>query len=274
VGDARRAAVDRAAPLACWRARRGPSTIAATVCNGARAGPGVRGSMLGAALLFAACGQSSTEYAGMRVDEAFPGTRVPALIEAARAGDRQRTLERAAECACVETPGADGVTPLLWVMGARDVPAARLLLEAGADPNRRVRGRQSAMSIAAAGDSPELLATLLEQGGDPDLRGPDDMPLLHLAVLHQRARNVELLLDHGADVNAVTPVGEVTAAEVAVGQGEMELAYRLLERGTTANLQGVADVLAHRAVPADSDRARWKARLAAELRARGIEVGR
>lgn len=47
----------------------------------------------------------------------------------------------------------------------------------------------------------------------------------------------------------------VTVAEVAVAAMEMELAYRLLDRGTTANLQGLADVLRHRKVPLDSERA-------------------
>jgi len=59
-----------------------------------------------------------------------------------------------------------------------------------------------------------------------------------------------------------------------VTQGEMELAHRLLEHGTTANLQGIADALAYRKVPPDSDRARWKKKLIAALDERGIEVER
>jgi len=210
----------------------------------------------------------------MEAEEAFAGTRVPALIQAALAGDRAGALAIADDCNCANAHGADGVTPLLWVMGAGDAEAARILLAAGAEPGRLVRGQESALSIAASGDNPELMRALLEHGGDPDTRGPDEMPLLHLAVMHHRPRNVDLLLAHGADINARTPVGKVTAAEVAVGQGEMELAYRLVQRGATANLQGVADVLAHRAVPPDSDKARWKEKLAAALRERGIKVAR
>ena len=208
----------------------------------------------------------------MTAGEAFDDDQVVELLQAALSGERERALAIASKCECVNADGRGGVTPLLWAMGARDLEAVRILLTAGANPDRTVAELESATTLAASGDSAELLEVLLEHGADPKQRGADAMPLLHLAALHHRPRNVEVLLEYGADVNATTPKGKVTAAEVAVGQGRMELAYRLLQAGASENLQGVGDVLRYRSVPADSEAARWKERLQEELRARGVDV--
>lgn len=227
-----------------------------------------------AILLLAACQDAAPEYAGMTTEEAFPDSRAPDLIAAALNGERERANAIAEECGCADATGKQGVTPLLWVLGAGNHEAIRTMIRAGANPARATPQGDSALSLAAAGDDPELLRVLLTEGGDANARGPDGMPLLHLAAMHHRAENVELLLEHGAEVNAQTETGGATAAEVAVAQGEMELAYRLLDRGTTANLHGLADALRHRKVPPDSERGRWKEKLIAALDERGVEVER
>ena len=49
------------------------------------------------------------------------------------------------------------------------------------------------MYFAAGGDSPELLRLILYYKGNPNLVGLGG-PLLHVAVMERRKRNIDLLL--------------------------------------------------------------------------------
>lgn len=105
-----------------------------------------------------------------------------------------------------------------------DEPAARRLLEQGADPNARVG--ESPPSNAwerltrllhlrrpeFPGDPlvleaiyrsrPEMVELLLSRGADPNARSPLGVPPLHWAVKARNRRAAEALLSHGADPDA------------------------------------------------------------------------
>jgi ankyrin repeat protein len=55
----------------------------------------------------------------------------------------------------------------------RSVPLARLLLDAGADPNGRGEGGFTALHSAAQNGDDELVALLQERGADPGLATDD-----------------------------------------------------------------------------------------------------
>ena len=144
---------------------------------------------------------------------------------------------------------------------AADAPMVELLLELGADPNRRsswwaggfhalhcatpaTAGRLMAAGAvpdacaAAHLDRPELLARLLAE--DPARvheRGGDGQTPLHFA----RSRAVaDLLLDAGADVDARDVDHRATPAEWmldrAPGTGRYDLAAYLVERGASTDI--------------------------------------
>jgi len=97
----------------------------------------------------------------------------------------------------------------------------KLLLDAGADPNTRIHGGHTLLNCAVFHGHFLTVKVLLNHGGDPaltsigsapSLSGPTDTHMkdlpLHTAVARERPDIVQLLIDHGADINARDASGE------------------------------------------------------------------
>ena len=146
------------------------------------------------------------------------------VFEAAAFGREERLAEIVRDDpAQARSFSADGFTPLHLAVFGRQENAARVLLEAGADPN--------------------VLAT----------SSFARVPPLGTAAFVQSVPLARLLLDHGADPNRPGE-GGFTALHAAAQNGDEELARLLLERGAEPNLTaddgrrpadlGLADLLA------------------------------
>ncbi|KAK3690235.1 hypothetical protein B0T22DRAFT_190755 [Podospora appendiculata] len=83
---------------------------------------------------------------------------------------------------------------------------------------------------AAAGGHYYLTKCMLEQGADPSMRTLFRWTALHWAVNNEHDDVVELLLAHGADVNAVSDIG-MTPLIMAKSEAVRQM---LLEKGATA----------------------------------------
>jgi ankyrin repeat protein len=113
----------------------------------------------------------------------------------------------------------EGTTPLMRAARFADTAALRILLEHGADPQRRQRNQTTALLIAAGvGGRPADGAPARQD------RGTEADAVEAIAVC----------LSHGADVNAANANGE-TALHVAAGRGTDSVVRLLAERG--ANLE-------------------------------------
>jgi len=162
------------------------------------------------------------------------------LWEAVVAGDAEglcQALEAGAEIDNVlweddlepEDPGGDGRTPLLEAAWRGQRELVRLLLEQGAEVQRRDLQGQSAWILASLRGHPEVAAVLEEHGAD---RQPTQ--LLVLAVRAGLGELVLQLLDRdGVDVNEGD--SDTKPLIAAAEQGDCELLKLLLARGAEVN---------------------------------------
>lgn len=143
-----------------------------------------------------------------------------------------------------------GATPLILLSGfgysGPNAEIIDLLFGAGADVNAQAKDGTTALHNAAKNHDVDYMALLLSKGADPKLRVHDSdyhtangfAPLHFLlsafgsatASAAQKIKGIELLLAHGADINAKDSVGE-TPLHLAAVWGDPELVVALLTRG-------------------------------------------
>ncbi len=191
-----------------------------------------------------------------------------AMANAARAGDVGRVRRLLAAGVPADAVDGHGVSALMWaIMRGRD-RTMRVLLQAGADPNRPFRDRVTAVAAAVGTGSVralEILASahrldvagrleqlggetlvymatrqgdgavpmvrlLLKLGADPNVPGCADQLPLWIAARSGSLRLIEVLLAGGARLNGVDPLGQ-TALMAASDAGRLEAARLLLRHG-------------------------------------------
>jgi ankyrin repeat protein len=109
-----------------------------------------------------------------------------------------------------------GATPFMRAAKSGDIEMARLLLEAGADPKRTMPNGTTALMLAAGlgwrNGSP--LAPSYDQGSEAEA-----------------VQTLELLLEHGLDINAANADGETALHGAIGGRGSQVIVGFLLEHG-------------------------------------------
>ncbi|XP_063218720.1 poly [ADP-ribose] polymerase tankyrase-1-like [Bacillus rossius redtenbacheri] len=126
--------------------------------------------------------------------------------------------------------------PLRLAIRNRHYQVARMLLEHGADPNKRYFFG-SEINLVSPLDL-EFMRLLLTFGANPDTRDRSGLtPLMKAARLPQGIDSVLLLLSYGADVNAMTDARHDfrTVLHYAVLSGNLQLVNLLLKQGAHVN---------------------------------------
>jgi ankyrin repeat protein len=95
-----------------------------------------------------------------------------------------------------------GNTALIFAARAGSLESARLLVAAGSDVNGLSAFGTSPTIMAIHGGNIKLLGFLLESGADVE-SSASGHTALHAAILRGSPEAVELLLDHGADIEAI-----------------------------------------------------------------------
>jgi ankyrin repeat protein len=153
-----------------------------------------------------------------------------------------------------QTPDADGMTPIRYLMGREpnDLGIIRLLLEHGA-------------MLDASMNRYLLLRTLLERhydfmewllahGACPNIYNETGQDILHIAHRSGLDLFVELLLKHGADSNRPDSKGNLLLHLEARAQGRLRLMRLLLSSTTCVNLKNLAgDTALHAAIRRGDD---------------------
>ena len=143
-------------------------------------------------------------------------------------------------------PFEEGSTALMHASAHGHHEVVKLLVAAGADPGIKDKDGQSPLIHAANAGSVRSVAALLEQGSaDPnDAVGKTGVPLLVHAMASGAEGLSELLLKHGASVNAVE--GGVAPLLLAAQGGSTKLLNLLVQKGadlTVASESGVTPLM-------------------------------
>ncbi len=143
--------------------------------------------------------------------------------------------------------GKSGGTPL---MSARSAVVARMLLEAGAEPNASkipsghdLRAGGTALMAAARRGDAETVSLLLEYGADAELRNADGHTALMLAGWNGPNATTQRLIASGANVR-------LTEAALL---GDTALTKALLDAGADLNLEETANALRYAAVSGQTE---------------------
>ncbi len=143
----------------------------------------------------------------------------------------------------VNAVGDEGITPLIWAVACQNKRGVMALLKAGAVPNLYARGR-SVMFTAPTFPSGEIVQMLIDHGGDVntyDHKGS-------FTALDQAYFNIELnghhepykvLLKNGADIAFRPPgLGGATHLEVLVGnRARFDLGVKYVKEGYKGDLE-------------------------------------
>lgn len=135
-------------------------------------------------------------------------------------------------------------TPLSLAIGRRNSEAAQILVDAGADPDRRINpafrvGTHLTYAIGLAETA--MARILLDAGADPNAIDTEQFyhqTPLSLAILQADETLLDALLAAGADPNLpISPDFRVgTHLTYAVGLGDVNVVRRLLDAGADANV--------------------------------------
>jgi ankyrin repeat protein len=190
--------------------------------------------------------------------------KATALMWAATNLEKTRIL--LAHGAEVNARSDDARTPLMIAAGhPGGTPIIKLLLSHGADPNptQNPRAENSPLILAALAADPESMQLLIDRGADvKDAGGPAlsmaittdcrkcvdvlvaqnldkdayTSALLRAASLSDDVSIIRLLLDHGAEVNAVDPFGRTALMNAVVSEAlPLDAVKLLIERGADIN---------------------------------------
>ena len=121
--------------------------------------------------------------------------------------------------ASVDTPGENGVTPLLEAVYWGSVKVMAPLLRFGASKEKMNADGQMALHLAAEREYPEAVSLLIEHGADMNARNRGGLTPLMVAAENGGLETARLLLSRGADQHLQSTIGK-TALDMALAHGD------------------------------------------------------
>jgi ankyrin repeat protein len=197
--------------------------------------PGLDGELIKAAEAGDLEGARRALDKGASPDAAFG--RATALSVAAFFGRREVVELLLDRGAAIDAGDAEkGATPLFQAVMGLEPEMARLLVERGADVDKKTKPGMPVLSLAASSKQADVAAMLVEHGADVGAKDAEELTPLMYAAEAGSPEIVGLLLEHGAEINAKSNVG-TTALMAAVEMGHAGIFETLLERGADINLK-------------------------------------
>lgn len=144
----------------------------------------------------------------------------------------------------VNTPDHHGGTPLTQAASSGHLEMVRFLVEMGADVDAQIYDGRTALNLAVTNGRTRVAKYLLSLEEDPNRAGSSGHTPLMVAAENNWYDLAQLLIEQGADVNAVHPgPGSYAALQgwtplvFAVRAGSVRMARLLIEAGADVNHQ-------------------------------------
>lgn len=155
------------------------------------------------------------------------------MREILRRGDETALRRTLSVPGWAESRDREGNTPLILAAQLGSAEMVRQLLEAGADPT--ATNRAGATALVRAATDPAKVRLLLEQGAKAEVATAlGHTPLMLAARSPEALESVRLLLQHGANPKSRSVYG-ATPLMAAVASGRIETVRLLVERGADVN---------------------------------------
>lgn len=154
---------------------------------------------------------------------------VVGIFELSAVGDLDRVRELVrSDVDCIRNQDRRNRIPLHYAAHTGRVEIINLLVEAGAKVDALDKHSHSPLTVGVEANQFDACERLLEFGANPDARGGHYRgSVLHRAVLGKNMRLVELILNAGANPNAIDAGGK-TPLHDAIGVGRKDLVAVLL----------------------------------------------
>lgn len=136
----------------------------------------------------------------------------------------------------------NGFTPLLTATSAGQTAVAEALVAHGADVFAKLPNGQTAMHYAAWTGKTDIVRLLLSKGMSPNFPDGGEAGPMIGAIFGGHTETVRALLEAGADVHQKSQDGRTALFASASGQGSLEIARMLIDKGAAvelADLNGV-----------------------------------
>ncbi|KAJ5820153.1 hypothetical protein N7474_005744 [Penicillium riverlandense] len=136
--------------------------------------------------------------------------------------------------AAMETENDNGVAAFHELVNGGYAKACQVLLENGQDPNRKGPHNLRALSIAATSGHLDVIKVLLDYGADLEYQQSFGSTALAWASQHNQFDAVDMLLSYGANIETCAPDG-ATPLLSAVEDDHFQMVKFLLEKGANIN---------------------------------------
>ncbi|MEU1894680.1 ankyrin repeat domain-containing protein [Streptomyces pristinaespiralis] len=175
---------------------------------------------------------AANESAAAELFEAFCDSDDDAVVRLLRAGTDPETTDE------------DGRTALYLAATGNEAGIVRLLLAAGADPDRACGPEDGDLPLcgAAVWGHTEAVRALLAAGATPDRRELLGFTPMIWAVGQGRTETVEALLEYGADPDLPGPAGEAPLV-IAARRGSPSTVRALLRHGAGSRAETLEEAL-------------------------------